>query len=166
MGGAKSGGDCCGHVNKMVEVTNMDNTKYVPSSEPLRKWREQAEKFEDEKRAALAELKAEEERRTGEAQSRSPEAWNVWLFAALSQHLANHPVLDARFEGAGQAIGELVAELRGRLDANDVIQNRQREEIRNLQIECAELRVKVAELRTDQVLASMPGLNTSRSAVN
>jgi hypothetical protein len=140
---------------------------YVPgSSDPLTRWRQQAEKFEAEKRQAQVDLKAEEARRTAELQAATPEAWDAWLYAALSRHLASHPALDARFEGVGQAIGELVAELRKRLDANDVIINQQREEIRNLQIECAELRVKCAELRTDQVLASMPGLNPQRGAVN
>jgi hypothetical protein len=144
-----------------------DNSKrqYVPSSAPLRKWREEAEKFEEEKRQAQRELRAEEERRTGEAQSCSPEAWDQWLYTALYRHLADHPTLDARFEGVGQAVGEMIAELRARADARDIIQDRQRDEIRKLQIECAELRIKVAELRTDQVLASMP-LSTSRSSVN
>jgi hypothetical protein len=138
---------------------------YVPSSDPLTRWREQSDAFEAEKREAQRELKAEEERRTRAAQASTPEAWDAWLHAQLSRHLARHPTLDARFEGVGQAVGELIAELRGRLDARDIIQDRQREEIRNLQIELAELRIKVAELRTDQVLASMP-LSTSRSSVN
>jgi hypothetical protein len=139
---------------------------YVPSSDPLRRWRGEAEQFEEEKRQAQIELKAEEARRTAELQAASPEAWDAWLGAALNRHLASHPVLGARFEGVGEAVGEMVGELRRRLDANDKQIGEQREEIRNLQIECAELRVKCAELRTDQVLASMPGLNTQRSTVN
>jgi hypothetical protein len=133
----------------------------------LRKWRLEAEKFEEEQRVAQAELRAEEARRNGDAQSRSPEAWDAWLSAALSRHLANNPVLDARFEGVGQAVGELIAELRRRLDANDVIINQQRDEIRELKIECARLAVKICEVQTDRVLNAMPGLGTSRSgAVN
>jgi hypothetical protein len=141
----------------------MDNNKL--SSEPLRRWREESEAFEAAQRAARAELKAEEKQRTGELQASSPEAWDAWLGAALSRHLAGHPTLDARFEGVGQAIGELISELRGRVDANDVIIDKQRDEIRALQLECAQLRVKVAELKTDAVLASMPGSSALR-AVN
>jgi hypothetical protein len=139
---------------------------YVPgSSDPLTRWREQAEQFDAEKRAAQCELKAEEARRTAELQAGTPEAWDQWLHAALSRHLASHPVLGARFEGVGQAVGEMVAELRRRLDANDVIINQQRDEIRELKIECARLAVKICEVQTDKVLNAMPGLGTQR-AVN
>jgi hypothetical protein len=136
------------------------------SSAPLRKWRVDAEKFEDEKREAQAELKAEEQRRSGELQAGTPEAWDQWLHAALSRHLASHPALDARFEGVGQAVGELVAELRRRLDANEAVINKQRDEIVELKLECARLAIKICEVQTDKVLAAMPGLGTPRSAVN
>jgi hypothetical protein len=141
-------------------IADKDKFNYVPSSDPLTRWREQAAQFEAEVRQGQQELRDEERRR-----AETPEAWDRWLYAQLSRHLANHPVLGARFEGVGQAIGEMIAELRGRIDANNIIQNQQRDEIRKLQIELAELRIKVAELRTDQVLASMP-LSTSRSSVN
>jgi hypothetical protein len=136
------------------------------SSDPLRKWRLEAEKFEVDKRQAQVELKAEEARRTAELQAATPEAWDAWLYAALSRHLANHPMLGARFEGVGQAVGEMVDELRRRLDANETIINTQRDEIRELKVECARLAVKICEVQTDRVLNAMPGLNSQRSTVN
>jgi hypothetical protein len=133
---------------------------YVPgSSDPLTRWRQQSEQFEAEKREAQTELKAEEARRTAELQAATPEAWDAWLYAALSRHLLDHPTLSARFQGVGEAIGELVAELRGQID-------KQRSEITELKLECARLAIKISEVQTDRVLAALPGLGTQRSTVN
>jgi hypothetical protein len=136
-----------------------ENSTPLLSSAPLRRWRADAEKFAEEQREAQCELKAEEARRTGELQASTPEAWDQWLGAALSRHFLDHPAINARFQGVAEGVAELIAELRGRLDANN-------NEIRKLQLECMELRIKVAELRTDAVLNAMPTASALRGAVN
>jgi hypothetical protein len=150
---------------------NIADKSYLQSarslaSDPLERWRQEADAIKAREEEAKAELRDEEERRTREAQQCSPAAWNQWFISQLHRHLADHPVLEGRFEGVAEAVGELISELRARADARDIIQDRQRDEIRALQLECAQLRTRVAELRTDQVLNAMPGSSALRSTVN
>ena len=131
----------------------------LPSTDPLTRWREKAAQFEAEAKQGQQELREEERRR-----AETPAAWDTWFVAQLRRHLQSH--LDPSFEGIAQGVGELVAELRHRAHAQDKTIAEQNKTIQALQLECARLAIKIAELRTDQVLNAMPTSSTMRGTVN
>jgi hypothetical protein len=132
---------------------------YVPSSDLLTRWRAEADQFAEEARQGREDVR-EEERRMRE----TPEAWDRWFVELLQRHLMTHvqPHLDGLAEGACELIGEQAR----KITACEQRLTEQRKEISELQLECARLAIKVAEARTDAVLSALPGLSTSRGAVN
>jgi hypothetical protein len=127
--------------------------------DPLARWREQAEVFAQEAEQGQRELREEERRR-----AETPTAWDQWFQDELRRHLMDH--VQPHFDGIAEGVCTLVAELRHRLDACDKIIGQQRDQIHSLQVEIQKLAIKLAELRTDTVISQMPGLGTSRGAVN
>jgi hypothetical protein len=125
----------------------------------LAKWRQQAEQFAAEAEQGREEIR-EEERRMRE----TPQAWENWYLAMLQRHLMDHvqPHLDGLVQGACELIGEQAR----KITACEQRLEQQRNEIQALQLECARLAIKIAEVQTDKVLAAMPGSSTLRSAVN
>jgi hypothetical protein len=152
-------------LRRSVKVNTMDDElkrllDYTPSSgDPLTRWRQEAAQAEA-KAAADEQALRETERQMRE----TPAAWDAWFVAQLRRHLGDH--MQPSFDGVAEGVGTLIAELRHRLDANDKLIGEQRELIHSLQLECARLAIKVAELKTDQVLAAMPGVTPQRGVVN
>jgi hypothetical protein len=149
-----------------AKQTLANKTKFAApslSADPLTRWREQAAQFEAEAEKGRQELRAEEERRLREAQNCSPESWDRWFQTQLRRHLRAH--LAPSLEGVAQGVGALIIELRNKIEACDKLLDQQRDEIRDLRIECAKLAVRISEVATDKVLAAMPSASALR-AVN
>jgi hypothetical protein len=135
----------------------------LPSSDPLTRWREEAAKLEAKYAEGRREVREEEAERRRAAEA-NPVLWDQWFMQALRRHLPS--CLDPSLEGIAQGVGGLYAELRHRADAQDKIISEQRKEIDALRLEVAGLAIKLAELRTDRVLAAMPLSGDQRSIMN
>jgi hypothetical protein len=133
---------------------------YQPSSfDPLSRWRQEAEQFAEEARQGYEAVHAAERQ-----MRETPAAWTAWFCEMLQRHLMEHvqPHLDGLAQGACELIGEQAAKIK----TCEQKLEQQRDEITELKLECARLAIKLSELRTDAVLAAMPGSSTLRSAVN
>jgi hypothetical protein len=134
---------------------------YVPASfDPLAKWRREAEQFAAEAEQGREEVRAEEVH-----MRETPENWENWYLAMLQRHLADH--MAPSLEGIAEGVGALYSELRHRADKQAETIKEQGKTINTLQLELAQLAIKLSELRTDLVLHQMPiSGGTSRGAVN
>jgi hypothetical protein len=133
---------------------------YVPSSfDPIAKWRREAEQFAEEARQGREAVR-EEERQMRD----TPQAWSDWFVAQLREHLRDH--LQPHLDGLGQGVCELLGELNARIKTLEQKSQQQRDEITELRLENAKLAIRVSELRTDAVLASLPQVAGLRGAVN
>jgi hypothetical protein len=147
-----------------VNLAAKDQPLVSPPVDPLTRWRDEAAKLEEKYKQGALELREEEARRLRETQQCSPEAWSAWFISELRQHLHAH--LKPSFEGIAQGVGELYSELRHRADAQAETIKEQGKTIQGLQLELAQLAIKLAELKTDQVMSQMPTSGTLRGTVN
>jgi hypothetical protein len=142
-------------------LATKDQPFVPPPVDPLACWRTESAKLEAKyEQSALDE---EEARRLREAQQCSPQAWSAWFVSELRKHLYAH--LAPSFEGIARGVGHLYSELRHRADAQAETIKEQGKTIQALQLEVAQLAIRLAEMRTDQVLNAMPTSGTMR-AVN
>jgi hypothetical protein len=115
-----------------------------PPSDPLLRWRQEAEQFAREAEQAKTELRAEEQARTAQRQTDAA-AWDDWFVNRLYAHLPK--LLEPQFEGTAKGVAELYAELAKRLDAVEARAKRAEEENIQLRTEFVKLLTAFAELR-------------------
>ena len=139
-------------------------TLFVPPPvDPIAKWRAEGDALEEKYKQGALEVREEEAQRR-RATEANPILWDDWFVAQLRRHL--RPFLDPSFEGVARGVGELYSELRHRADAQAETIKEQGKTIQGLQLELAQLAIRLAELKTDQVISQMPTAGTVRGTVN
>jgi len=135
-----------------------------PPLDPLTVWRQDAEAREAEVREAKRELKAEERRRLREHREAAPDgaAWDEWFRHRLHDHLpkAMDESINMMLRIVGEGIRDLLAEN----------ERQHQSELNKLRLELlgeiTRLATTVSQLKTDGVLASLPGASSTLRSVN
>jgi hypothetical protein len=144
-------------------LATKDQAFVPPPVDPLTKWRDEAAALEAKYEQGARDVREEEAQQRHAAEA-NPTLWDQWFAEQLKRHLPR--LLDPSLKGIAEGIGELYSELRRRADAQEKTISEQRKTINGLQLECAQLATKLAELKTDAVLAAMPIASTLRGTVN
>jgi hypothetical protein len=140
------------------------DTPFVrPPVDPIAKWRAEGDALEEKYKQGALEVREEEAQRRRAAEA-NPVLWDEWFISQLRRHLHAH--LAPSFEGIAQGVGGLYSELRHRADAQEKTIAEQGKTIQGLQLKLAQLAIRLAELKTDQVISQMPTAGAVRGTVN